>query len=134
MSYQKHRRWVKTFKPEFAQMVLDGSKVSTIRPFPNHGAIPRIGDTLDARMWSAKPYRSKQVLLRSFKITGVLEVLIEDSSIFMRCLDLYTSNPLSLLIANQWATMDGFKSWEEMYAWFSKNYTLPFFGIRIKWD
>lgn len=129
------RKWVKTFKPEFASMVLAGTKTSTIRPFPKDGVIPCLRDILDTRMWSGKPYHSKQVQLLVFTITSVIRVIIDDNAMFItygknKCLN----KKLPLFIMDEWAKMDGFKSWDDMYAWFGANYKLPFLGIRIKWE
>jgi len=127
-----YRSWVKTFKAQFAPKVLDGSKTTTIRPFPKDGKCPRMRDIIDCRMWSAKPYGSTQVKLARFEIVSVFQVLIDDGDIYLIHGDLKKQVPEH--VADGWAQQDGFKSYEEMYAWFEGNYKLPFKGIRIKWD
>ena len=130
------RTWVKTFKPEFAPMVENRTKWSTIRPEPKDGIIPAIGDTLDARMWRGKPYRSTQIKLACFRITNVLHVVIQPDSIRLSLtaeLFAYTY-PVAPAIAEAWAKIDGFKSATDMFVWFWNNYELPFKGIRIEWD
>lgn len=130
------RKWVKTFKPEFAPMVLNRTKSSTIRPFPTDCVIPEIGDTLDARMWEGKAYRSTQIKLACFRIVRVSHIWITRNSISVPPATEYAplGVPLPPSIAEAWAKMDGFQSASDMYAWFGQNYKLPFFGIRIEWD
>jgi hypothetical protein len=123
------RKWVKTFKPEFAQMVVDGSKLTTIRPWPKDGKIPVNGDMLDARMWSGKAYRSSQLKLGMYKIISANAFEIRKSN-FVMTHDIILSDETLAYIAK----CDGFNSWDRMFTWFIQNYKLPFFGVRIKWE
>lgn len=129
------RKWVKTFKPEFAKMVVEGSKCSTIRPWPKDNKLPNAGDTLDARMWKGKAYHSPQLILASYLIESVTPVIFVDDSIFVQHTknSIHFSNKINPKLADEWAKMDGFKSAEEMFGWFKDNYKMPFVGVRIKW-
>ena len=131
------RIWVKTFQPEFESKIRAGEKVGTIRPVPS--LVPTIGDTIDCRMWSGLPYRSKQVKIAEFMIRGVYPVEIclggmvyeNREKALQRTYDISIRKDLRIL--NQVAKGDGFESWRELTSWFSGRYQLPFRGIWIYW-
>ena len=62
----KPRRFVKMFKPRFAELIRSGAKRQTIRPTPK--VLPEAGDIIDCRQWSGLPYRSKQIRLGEFEV------------------------------------------------------------------
>lgn len=131
----KQRRFVRMFKPQFAEPVRLGIKLQTIRPTPKR--MPRVGDIIDCRMWSGKPYRSKQVRLCEGRITEVSGVHITGCNFVLRL--------QSGRVVNQWeiadiwtrhafAQDDGFRDWWDLTSWFRGQHGLPFDGILIKWE
>lgn len=114
------------FKPQFAGLVRSGQKCQTVRPVPER--MPKPGDSISLRMWSCKPYRSKQVILRESTVTEVLPVAITADHFRV------AGNVLSN--AEQWAfaKADGFTSPEDLVGWFAFEHGLPFHGIVIKWS
>lgn len=127
----KPRRFVKMFKPRFAELVRSGAKRQTIRPTPK--VLPEAGDIIDCRQWSGLPYRSKQIRLGEFPVSEVGSV-----SIRKWCVQLTLINRNELMFAGtvqlrDFAQADGFDSFDDMLEWFNENHGLPFGGILIKW-
>jgi hypothetical protein len=120
------RRIVRTFKPQFAQLVESGAKRQTIRPVPK--TMPRPGDIFDARQWTGLPYRSKQRKLGEWPIVRVADVFIAEG---WALLDMKPVHEFSALDA--FARADGFGSWEQLTHWFRTTHGLPFSGILIQW-
>lgn len=119
----KPRRFVRMFKPQFAQMVRDSIKLQTVRPIPKRMPVP--GDIIDCREWSGKPYRSPQVRLKESEIVRV---------------DLVTIDPCGLTDHGIWesgddfARLDGFANFDELVNWFIRHHRiLPFKGIVTVW-
>ena len=127
----KPRRWVKTFKPEFSDLVEMGLKSQTIRPIPKR--LPQAGDIIDARMWRGLPYRSKMVKLGEWKISDARYIRISQNDSVTMC-----GTPREVLFTptelNEFAIADGFTDWREMRDWFQRQHGLPFDGILIQWD
>ena len=115
-------RFVRMFKPQFADLVATGKKCQTVRPYPKR--MPQPGDAISLRAWTDKPYRSKQRILCESTITEVGIVTIDDYSITVKGF----AEPVE-----DFAKDDGFESFEEMVKWFSETHGLPFEGIVIKW-
>lgn len=61
--------------PTFEPKILAGKKTSTMRPFGNSGN-PRyiVGETVSARVWTGKPYRSPQREICHIQITETYDV------------------------------------------------------------
>lgn len=114
---------VRMFKPQFAPLVESGAKCQTVRPIPKR--MPKIGERISLREWTGKPYRSKQRVLREAEICDVCYCTVHVGGV------LVDSIPQP---ADAFAFHDGFKSFEEMAAWFSEQHGLPFFGILIQWE
>lgn len=114
------------FKPRFARLVEDGSKRQTIRMRAR--CVP--GDVLSLREWSGAPYRSKQRLLEvpgPVVCSEVLPVVVHGGGISVG------GHELSAFAMRVSALLDGFYSVDEMMAFFSAGYGLPFTGEIIKW-
>ena len=131
----KPKRFVRLFKPQFAEMVRDWLKRQTVRPIPTR--MPQPGDVLDARMWSGLPYRSKQEKLVEAEIVEVRLIHIRHEGICVGGLAdgemLLASDPQAAVALWAFAKADGFRDWEEMREWFLKTHGLPFEGILIRW-
>lgn len=122
---------VKMFKEQFADKVASGTKRQTVRPWPKRPRdLPHRGDKLDARKWSGKPYRSKQIKL----LEGLIKrVVVVEISKFGRYL-IVDGIALTKGGRDAFAKDDGFKDWEELVLWFKEAHGLPFEGIAIFWD
>ncbi len=104
----------------FAPKILDGSKPHTIRAT----ARCKVGDLLSLRIWTGKPYRSKQRRLREVLCTAVDPIMIMEHDVFVD----------QLAVPGQHlAVADGFRDWEEMREWFRTVHGLPFQGWLIQW-
>lgn len=138
---RKPRRWVKMFQAQFVPKVQDGTKTTTIRPLPKLlEGWPKPGDTLDARYWTGKPYRSKQASILTAKIAKVRLVEIRHQSI--RYADEEVHGALSWSEFHRSghnqleriAQGDGFSDWSAMREWFQSTHSLPFTGVLIEWE
>ena len=120
---------VRMFKPQFAPLVESGVKLQTVRPTPKR--MPKPGDRISLRMWTGKPYRSKQRVLRESTITAVEKISMCDTG---RELLVYVdSHELHPEQINEFAKADGFKDGIELFNWFEATHGLPFDGVVIKW-
>lgn len=127
------------FQAQFVPKVQDGTKTTTIRPSSPAGN-PQPGDTLDARCWTGKPYRSKQASILTAKVTRVRLVRVDEY-----CIRFAEPSP-ALEVAwsegygvgnprlNEIAKADGFSGWREMAVWFESTHGLPFTGVMIEWE
>jgi len=115
---------VRLFKPQFAPMVLNGTKRQTIRPTPKR--LPQPGDLESWRQWTGLPYRSKQRELVQVRIKEVQRIVIRDGGMVLA--DKFLSVPEIVKIA----TADGFLGWPDFLGWFNFTHGLPFTGILIK--
>lgn len=123
------------FHTDFADGITSGTKIHTIRP---HGKRrPKVGDRCSLRVWTGKPYRSKQRELRQVTINHVCDVVITPQGIITKKADLSQLRWLDLMgeSIEQFARNDGFPDWAAMKAWFLKNHgPLPFKGVLFGWD
>ena len=117
------------FQNRFADKVLSGTKLQTIRP-PRKRPIV-VGETLSLRQWSGAPYRSKQSVLRSAECVRVSSFAIEQTSReFVFVVDGIRLNQ------NQWSQLardDGFDCTSDLLNWFRNTHGLPFRGVLIGW-
>ena len=111
---------VRMFKPQFARLVESGAKCQTVRPTPKR--MPKPGDRISLRMWTGKPYRSKQRVLRESVIAAV-EPFDLDAMRLWRESD-----------RDAFARADGFGDWPEMLQWFISTHGYPFKGVVIFWQ
>lgn len=138
MSDRKPRRWVKLFMFSFAPKLRSGAKSTTIRPLPMRAQDwPKEGDTIDARHWSGKPYRSRQAKIMTARIIRVVEIHLYDFGITIKNRD-GSREGLNAKADSEAvdaiAKADGFDSWHDMGLWFQSTHGLPFKGILIEWD
>lgn len=113
---------VRMFKPQFAPLVEAGTKCQTVRPTPKR--MPKAGDRISLRMWTGKPYRSKQRVLRESTISEVSMVDITETGIAVNG----HADP-----CDDFARADGFRDFFELRDWFKATHGLPFEGVVIKW-
>ncbi len=116
---------VRIFKPQFAPLVLNGTKRQTIRPTPKR--MPKVGDKESWRKWSDKPYRSPQIELIKVVLAGVLRIKIVGYGMII-----LNDKDCTWNEAQEIARLDGFESLHDMMTWFLSNHGLPFEGILIK--
>jgi hypothetical protein len=120
---------VRMFKPEFAPLVESGAKCQTVRPTPKRR--PQAGDRISLRMWTGKPYRSKQRLLQEAEIVSVNNISFCDTG--RELLVIVNGHELHPEQINEFAKADGFKDGIAMFNWFEATHGLPFEGVLIKW-
>jgi hypothetical protein len=120
---------VRMFKPQFAPLVKSGAKCQTVRPTPKR--MPKAGDRISLRMWTGKPYRSKQQVLREADISSVERITLCDTGreLLVRIGD----KSLTPEEVNAFAAADGFTNGIEMFNWFEATHGLPFEGVVITW-
>jgi hypothetical protein len=131
--------FVRMFKPRFAKLVESGDKTQTIRPLPKR--IPRRGDTLSLRMWTGKPYRSKQRVLLETKLDRIEVIRIDEKGIIKPPGEGSILEGMGARLcvvegvnADRYAQADGFKDWDEMRDWFEATHGLPFEGVALYWQ
>ncbi len=131
--------FVRMFKPRFAKLVKSGDKTQTIRPLPKR--IPRRGDTMSLRMWTGKPYRSKQRVLLETKLGRIEVIRIDEKGIIKPpgegSILAVMGEKLCVLEganADRYAQDDGFTDWNEMRDWFKAEHGLPFEGVALYWQ
>ncbi len=114
------------FQPRFVPMVLDRSKLHTIRLERKRPVVE--GDTLSLRRWFGAPYRSSQVTLhREARCTAVDRILITGLEIIINGAVQNTVQRTAL------ARGDGFSCHLELLDWFENVHGLPFRGTLIRW-
>jgi|HubBroStandDraft_6_1064221.scaffolds.fasta_scaffold349329_2 hypothetical protein len=126
----RKRVWRKAISiPSMVERILNGTKVTTIRPVPE-GRRPAVGDQIQFFRWTGRPYRSKQETIGGpMEITRVGEVTIDLGCIHSNGARFYGDDMLASVAKN-----DGFDSWAEMQAWFDGAHGLPFTGLLIGWE
>ena len=118
--------FVRMFKPRFAALVEAGTKTQTVRPTP--ARMPKAGDKLSLRMWTGKPYRSKQRVLREATVLHVVRIKLD-------CFDMWFDGVRASEAKQEaFAIADGFSSAYEMLDWFDNEHGLPFEGVVILWQ
>ncbi len=126
-----HRR-IFLFQPRFVELVEAGAKTHTIRAERADGLRVAMGDMLDLRTCTGKPYRSKQRKLIERKCTAVRRVKIWETREKW-----YVKLDGVLLVHAEirgLAIDDGFEGGPEMFAWFTAVHGLPFIGWLIEWE
>ncbi len=128
-------RRVIMFQDRFAQKVERGDKPHTIRPELKYPIF--VGDILDLRQWSGKPYRSKQRKLRTAICCQKSGVVVHRDGVelspgTMRVIFLGETGARRDLLEH-FARRDGFTDWAEMRQWFDDTHGLPFEGVLIEW-
>lgn len=131
---ERSGRFVRMFKPRFAGLVAAGVKEQTVRPVPKR--MPKAGDEISLRMWTGKPYRSKQRVLAEALITKVetFELWVENPRVPRWNWKFIVGG--KELDQDEWARFsraDGFDFTTDLIDWFAENHELPFTGIVIHW-
>lgn len=111
------------FQPQFEQPILDGIKGSTIRAT----ARCKEGDELSLRLWTGKPYRSKQRELFRTSCQATANVRIYNDRISLDGM-VCTERERDAVVKRE-----GFGSWQAMRDWFQSTHGLPFSGEMIIW-
>lgn len=119
----------------FVPLVESGAKTSTIRGKPKREI--RVGDVIDFRQWTGAPYRSKQRKIREVICTSVQPITIA-TKIRPHGVAVWVWLDRTELVRgrranNALAKADGFKSIEELGAWFLETHGASFEGVLIKW-
>jgi hypothetical protein len=117
---------VKMISAQFVAKVRAGTKRQTVRPARKYPH--KVGDVLDLREWSGRPYRSKQLAIIMARCTDYFSIRIFEDG--YRVDGITTHRPQDLLAM---ARADGFESWAEMADWFAARYGLPFDGYVTAW-
>lgn len=113
------------FQPQFEPLIVSGRKYHTIR---SKRKIPlRHGQPLSLRVWTGKPYRSKQRAFLSAKVWRVGFIAIAVTGITLN------GKPMTPDQAAALAYHDGFESLGDLIGWFHTNHSLPFVGEIIYW-
>jgi len=115
------------FQPQFSPMIQSGRKYHTVRPVRK---VPlRIGQPLSLRVWSGKPYRSKQVEFATATVIRVSQFWLGPAA-EMKIDGLL----LNWESQNYFAWHDGFLDAIALRYWFTKTHGLPFVGQVIYWN
>lgn len=119
------KSFVRMFKPRFAALVEAGTKTQTVRPTP--ARMPKPGDKLSLRMWTGKPYRSKQRVLREATVLYIAKIKLD-------CFDMWFDGVRASEAKQEaFARADGFSTAHELLDWFENEHGLPFEGVVIVW-
>ena len=120
------------FQKRFAPLVESGVKTQTIRPKRKDGRNPHEGDTL--YLYVGQRTKGCRKLGEGI-CTKVLQfILFEDGRVIV------DTDDLDVADKDELAIKDGFKDFDEMYDFFSRQYWesedfgLPFYGLLIEWD
>lgn len=103
-------------------------KRQTIRPTPKR--MPKAGDVESWRVWTGRPYNSKQRELVQVRLTSVQIITITPLGICIG--DGKTEEVLTMKQEHHFAVADGFESLLDFTEFFTERYALPFTGILIK--
>lgn len=125
-------------KPEFEPLILSGQKIHTIRPQRKRPV--KWHDEISLRVWTGKPYRSKQREFFKGRVERCQGIEIHHDGVDLKpgtighwWMPEFTEIGrfgLHLLARN-----DGFPDWRTMKAWFEKTHGLAtaFEGTLIGW-
>lgn len=115
----------------FEQPILNGIKPNTIRHWRRDGRPrARVGETVSLRVWTGKPYRSKQREFAQAEVDFMFTVVIDAKGVYR----LETPHRIHVvLVKRKMARCEGFANWSEMKAWFESHHGLPFEGVLIHW-
>lgn len=120
------------FQSQFSPLVENGDKRHTIRAHRKRQTQP--GDELSLRVWSDKPYRSPQRIIRHAVCSWACEIEITElSPVILGYCPMYSDIPGGFdpdILAHR----DGFKDWPAMRDWFRNTHGLPFTGDFIGWE
>jgi len=120
---------VRMISPEFVERVLlpdddPKAKRQTIRP----SAWPT-GEPLSLRVWTEKPYRSKQREVAVVECELTEPATVRDHGVELPDAGIYLHTGAARVTLGVFAMRDGFDSWDDMARWFQSRYTLPWSGV-----
>lgn len=125
------------FQNRFEADIVAGRKSHTIRGHRRDGK-PRakMGETISLRVWTGKPYRSKQREIARGVVDKIESIAVHSNGISLgdgtlRVWFMGEWNHIEML--NGFARRDGFGSWSEMRDWFKATHGLPFSGSLVGW-
>ncbi len=118
------------FKNCFEFPALAGVKMHTIRGHRRDGR-PRakVGETISLRVWTGRPYNSKQREFARAVVKAVFPIRIYDCGIQLHA----TRREVRWYGRQRIARNDGFGGVTEMLEWFRNTHGLPFEGVLVKW-
>lgn len=129
------------FAERFCDRVESGAKRHTIRRVAKRPIA--VGDDLSLRRWAAKPYRSKQVVIRNVVCTKVSSIVLTNGEPPKDCWgqEEVADDPHAVIDGvrldfdqcDALAEQDGFASFSELMAWHDRAGGLPFEGVLIEW-
>lgn len=96
---------------------------------------------MSLRMWTGKPYHSKQRVLLQTTLDRIEVIRIDENGIIKPpgegSILAVMGEKLCVLEgvnADRYAQADGFKDWNEMRDWFKDEHGLPFEGVALYWQ
>lgn len=110
-----------TFQPRFHPAIIGSIKRSTIRPKQK----VKVGERFALRFWTGSPYRSKMGLLGTAECCEVSRIIIGPGGIAVN--DCHAD-------AEPVALQEGFRSANDMNAWFLANHGEVFVGWMHVWS
>lgn len=113
---------VKMIMPDFAPLIVAGTKLVTIRAPRKRPH--KIGEILDWRIWTGKPYRSKMRHVAFSVVTDYAPITLHPEGFEMD--GIFTPPPADL---NKLAVEDGFVDWLALVFWFHSRYRFPFHAM-----
>lgn len=119
------------FLPQWVEPILQGRKVQTVRPVGKR--LVCVDDALSLRVWTGRPYCSKQKTLMETRCTSVGRVVIDDGGVGMLSGE-KSGQRLSWDNLERFARRDGFDSFDAMQTFFREMHGLPFQGTVIGWE
>jgi len=118
------------FRPQWVEPILQGRKVQTVRPVGKR--LVSVDDALSLRVWTGRPYCSKQKTLLETRCTSVDSVAIDDGGVGMLS-GAKAGRRLSWEYLERFARRDGFDSFDAMQKFVREMHGLPFRGTVIGW-
>jgi hypothetical protein len=126
------RRHIFMVKPQWEEKIRRGHKTSTIRPLRKRKPVE--GDIAEFRVWTGKPYRSKQRIIGEAVISLVDEIEMSEDGV--EPLDENLKIRVGY-IDDTVAAHDGFLNYAALWQWFRQEYgqnLASFQGMRTCWE
>lgn len=125
------------FQNRFEAPIVAGVKLTTIRAHRKDGR-PRakIGEEFSLRVWTGRPYASKQREIARGIMEQMEAVAVHDDGVSLgdgtlRAMWIGERNRYVILYSV--AKREGFADWKEMRAHFAEHHALPFSGTLFTW-
>lgn len=128
-----------TFKNEYEPKILAGTKTTTIRKERKDGHRHQVGDHVSLRVWTGRPYASKQREFAVARITAVEAIKITASYVDFLDLPRGDGAPDPALQTPgglaEFSRADGFESWPALKeALLGPAHCTPFYGVRYSFE